>query len=162
MLTSVFMFTHISGGIYWKRNHNLLGIEGKVIIPYINFFRNTAKAISAALNKMWIWRSLGLFWASTAAVKSKATLTYSWNTQLSINLMPKTKFWISNCFINYFFITLQCPDQSCKQDLLAYLEQIKLYSHQLKICSQVKAEIQNLGGELIMSAVSKKWYKSHC
>ncbi|XP_065494873.1 catenin alpha-3 isoform X3 [Caloenas nicobarica] len=49
-------------------------------------------------------------------------------------------------------IANQCPDQSCKQDLLAYLEQIKLYSHQLKICSQVKAEIQNLGGELIMSA----------
>ncbi|XP_051474507.1 catenin alpha-3 isoform X5 [Apus apus] len=47
----------------------------------------------------------------------------------------------------------QCPDQSCRQDLLAYLEQIKLYSHQLKICSQVKAEIQNLGGELIMSAL---------
>lgn len=39
---------------------------------------------------------------------------------------------------------------------MAYLEQIKLYSHQLKICSQVKAEIQNLGGELIMSAVSRK------
>ncbi|NWI94875.1 CTNA3 protein, partial [Pitta sordida] len=53
-------------------------------------------------------------------------------------------------------IAEQCPDQSCKQDLLAYLEQIKLYSHQLKICSQVKAEIQNLGGELIMSAVSKR------
>ncbi|XP_058697802.1 catenin alpha-3 isoform X1 [Poecile atricapillus] len=50
-------------------------------------------------------------------------------------------------------IAEQCPDQSCKQDLLAYLEQIKLYSHQLKICSQVKAEIQNLGGELIMSAL---------
>uniref|UniRef100_H0WM51 Catenin alpha 3 n=1 Tax=Otolemur garnettii TaxID=30611 RepID=H0WM51_OTOGA len=47
----------------------------------------------------------------------------------------------------------QCPDASCKQDLLAYLEQIKFYSHQLKICSQVKAEIQNLGGELIMSAL---------
>uniref|UniRef100_A0A8C0BTM7 Catenin alpha 3 n=1 Tax=Buteo japonicus TaxID=224669 RepID=A0A8C0BTM7_9AVES len=46
-----------------------------------------------------------------------------------------------------------CGNQSCKQDLLAYLEQIKLYSHQLKICSQVKAEIQNLGGELIMSAL---------
>ncbi|XP_049666817.1 catenin alpha-3 isoform X3 [Accipiter gentilis] len=52
-------------------------------------------------------------------------------------------------------IANQCPDQSCKQDLLAYLEQIKLYSHQLKICSQVKAEIQNLGGELIMSAAAK-------
>ncbi|XP_012514034.1 PREDICTED: catenin alpha-3 [Propithecus coquereli] len=48
---------------------------------------------------------------------------------------------------------LCCPDPSCKQDLLAYLEQIKFYSHQLKICSQVKAEIQNLGGELIMSAL---------
>lgn len=57
------------------------------------------------------------------------------------------------CFI---YCSFQCPDQSCKQDLVAYLEQIKLYSHQLKICSQVKAEIQNLGGELIMSAVSRK------
>uniref|UniRef100_A0A452ID71 Catenin alpha 3 n=1 Tax=Gopherus agassizii TaxID=38772 RepID=A0A452ID71_9SAUR len=46
-----------------------------------------------------------------------------------------------------------CPDQSCKHDVLAYLEQIKLYCHQLKICSQVKAEIQNLSGELIMSAL---------
>ncbi|XP_008833599.1 catenin alpha-3 [Nannospalax galili] len=50
-------------------------------------------------------------------------------------------------------IANQCPDPSCKQDLLADLEQIKFYSHQLKICSQVKAEIQNLGGELIMSAL---------
>ncbi|EDL32043.1 catenin (cadherin associated protein), alpha 3 [Mus musculus] len=50
-------------------------------------------------------------------------------------------------------IANQCPDPPCKQDLLAYLEQIKFYSHQLKICSQVKAEIQNLGGELIVSAL---------
>ncbi|KAM9133418.1 catenin alpha-3 isoform 1-T1 [Pangshura tecta] len=50
-------------------------------------------------------------------------------------------------------IANQCPDQSCKQDVLAYLEQIKLYCHQLKICSQVKAEIQNLSGELIVSAL---------
>ncbi|XP_072883320.1 catenin alpha-3-like isoform X3 [Hemitrygon akajei] len=50
-------------------------------------------------------------------------------------------------------IASQCQDQSCKQDLLAYLEQIKLYSHQLKICSKVKAEIQNLSGELIVSAL---------
>ncbi|OBS65858.1 hypothetical protein A6R68_05602, partial [Neotoma lepida] len=54
-----------------------------------------------------------------------------------------------------------CPDPPCKQDLLAYLEQIKFYSHQLKICSQVKAEIQNLGGELIMSAVSTAWDFHH-
>eukprot|EP00062_Callorhinchus_milii_P001453 gi/632936603/ref/XP_007895477.1/ PREDICTED: catenin alpha-3 isoform X1 [Callorhinchus milii] len=50
-------------------------------------------------------------------------------------------------------IANQCQDLSCKHDLLAYLEQIKLYSHQLKICSQVKAEIQSLGGELIVSAL---------
>nr|XP_036858865.1 catenin alpha-3 [Manis javanica] len=58
-------------------------------------------------------------------------------------------------------IANQCPDPSCKQDLLAYLEQIKFYSHQLKICSQVKAEIQNLGGELIMSAVSTAQHSHH-
>ncbi|XP_069756898.1 catenin alpha-3-like isoform X3 [Narcine bancroftii] len=48
-------------------------------------------------------------------------------------------------------IAKQCQDQSCKQDLCAYLEQIKLFSHQLKVCSKVKAEIQNLSGELIVS-----------
>ncbi|XP_078087298.1 catenin alpha-1 [Mustelus asterias] len=46
-----------------------------------------------------------------------------------------------------------CPDSSCKQDLLAYLQRIALYCHQLNICSKVKAEVQNLGGELIVSGV---------
>lgn len=92
-------------------------------------------------------------------LKSKAALTYLNTPRRRINLMSETKFCYQQFlkhFINRSFLDLQCPDQSCKQDLLAYLEQIKLYSHQLKICSQVKAEIQNLGGELIMSAVSRK------
>ncbi|CAI9538406.1 unnamed protein product [Staurois parvus] len=44
-----------------------------------------------------------------------------------------------------------CPDSTCKQDLLAYLQRISLYCHQLNICSKVKAEVQNLGGELVVS-----------
>uniref|UniRef100_A0A4W5JAF5 Uncharacterized protein n=1 Tax=Hucho hucho TaxID=62062 RepID=A0A4W5JAF5_9TELE len=48
---------------------------------------------------------------------------------------------------------LQCPDSACKQDLLAYLQRIALYCHQLNICSKVKAEVQNLGGELVVSGV---------
>lgn len=51
------------------------------------------------------------------------------------------------------WIASRCPDQSCTQDLLAYLKQIKLYSHQLKICNQVKTEIQNLRGKCFMSAL---------
>ncbi|RMC14540.1 hypothetical protein DUI87_09637 [Hirundo rustica rustica] len=47
----------------------------------------------------------------------------------------------------------QCPDSACKQDLLAYLQRIALYCHQLNICSKVKAEVQNLGGELIVSGM---------
>uniref|UniRef100_A0A8C6WNR8 Catenin alpha-1 n=1 Tax=Neogobius melanostomus TaxID=47308 RepID=A0A8C6WNR8_9GOBI len=47
-----------------------------------------------------------------------------------------------------------CPDSTCKQDLLAYLQRIALYCHQLNICSKVKAEVQNLGGELVVSGVS--------
>ncbi|KAF3852065.1 hypothetical protein F7725_005420 [Dissostichus mawsoni] len=46
-----------------------------------------------------------------------------------------------------------CPDSACKQDLLAYLQRIALYCHQLNICSKVKAEVQNLGGELIVSGL---------
>ena len=35
----------------------------------------------------------------------------------------------------------QCPDEQCKKDLLAYLERIQLYCHQLKITSAVKADL---------------------
>uniref|UniRef100_A0A6I8PL86 Catenin alpha-2 n=1 Tax=Xenopus tropicalis TaxID=8364 RepID=A0A6I8PL86_XENTR len=48
----------------------------------------------------------------------------------------------------------QCPDSACKQDLIAYLQRIALYCHQLNICSKVKAEVQNLGGELIVSGTA--------
>ena len=34
-----------------------------------------------------------------------------------------------------------------------YLQRIALYCHQLNICSKVKAEVQNLGGELVVSGV---------
>uniref|UniRef100_A0A8D1KLG0 Catenin alpha 1 n=1 Tax=Sus scrofa TaxID=9823 RepID=A0A8D1KLG0_PIG len=54
----------------------------------------------------------------------------------------------------------QCPDSACKQDLLAYLQRIALYCHQLNICSKVKAEVQNLGGELVVSGVSSIWEES--
>ncbi|XP_077859774.1 catenin alpha-1 isoform X4 [Macaca mulatta] len=50
-------------------------------------------------------------------------------------------------------IANHCPDSACKQDLLAYLQRIALYCHQLNICSKVKAEVQNLGGELVVSGV---------
>jgi len=40
---------------------------------------------------------------------------------------------------------------------LAYLQRIALYCHQLNICSKVKAEVQNLGGELIVSGVRLFW-----
>uniref|UniRef100_A0A8C9W5S2 Catenin alpha-1 n=1 Tax=Scleropages formosus TaxID=113540 RepID=A0A8C9W5S2_SCLFO len=49
----------------------------------------------------------------------------------------------------------QCPDSACKQDLLAYLQRIALYCHQLNICSKVKAEVQNLGGELVTVQTAK-------
>uniref|UniRef100_A0AAY4E826 Catenin alpha-1 n=1 Tax=Denticeps clupeoides TaxID=299321 RepID=A0AAY4E826_9TELE len=47
----------------------------------------------------------------------------------------------------------ECPDSTCKQDLLAFLQRIALFCHQLNICSKVKAEVQNLGGELVVSGV---------
>ena len=58
--------------------------------------------------------------------------------------------WLQSKISPLFF---QCPDSACKQDLLAYLQRIALYCHQLNICSKVKAEVQNLGGELVVSGV---------
>lgn len=46
-----------------------------------------------------------------------------------------------------------CPDSTVKNDLLAYLQRISLYCHQLKMCAKVKAEVQNISGELVVSGV---------
>ncbi|XP_038220308.1 catenin alpha [Zerene cesonia] len=48
-------------------------------------------------------------------------------------------------------IAEQCPESSTKQDLLAYLQRIALYCHQIQITSKVKADVQNISGELIIS-----------
>ena len=48
----------------------------------------------------------------------------------------------------------QCPESSTKKDLLAYLQRIALYCHQMNITSKVKADVQNISGELIVSGVS--------
>ncbi|GAB1599002.1 catenin alpha-like isoform X2 [Argonauta hians] len=47
----------------------------------------------------------------------------------------------------------QCPDSVSKKDLLAYLQQIALYCHQLNITSKVKADVQSASGELIVSGL---------
>ncbi|XP_070539853.1 catenin alpha-2-like [Ptychodera flava] len=47
----------------------------------------------------------------------------------------------------------QCPDSSSKDDLIAYLQRIALYSHQLNICSKVKADVQSVSGDLVVSGL---------
>lgn len=83
-----------------------------------------------------------------------------YKTILFLNHASFHIFQLFSLFLKHFIIMLlrlcmsQCPDSACKQDLLAYLQRIALYCHQLNICSKVKAEVQNLGGELIVSGVS--------
>lgn len=50
-------------------------------------------------------------------------------------------------------IVQHCPESASKKDLLAYLQRIALYCHQLNITSKVKADVQNISGELIVSGV---------
>lgn len=47
----------------------------------------------------------------------------------------------------------QCPDSQSKKDLTAYLQRITLYCHQLNITSKVKADVQSVSGELIVSGL---------
>ncbi|XP_022254960.1 catenin alpha-like [Limulus polyphemus] len=47
----------------------------------------------------------------------------------------------------------QCPQSNTKKDLLAYLQRIALYCHQLNITSKVKADVQNISGNLIVSGL---------
>ncbi|RXG58446.1 Catenin alpha [Armadillidium vulgare] len=50
-------------------------------------------------------------------------------------------------------IAEQCPESRTKDDMLAYLDRIALYCHQLNITSKVKADVQNISGELIVSGL---------
>lgn len=50
-------------------------------------------------------------------------------------------------------IAEQCPDSQSKKDLQAYLQRIALYCHQLNITSKVKADVQSVSGELIVSGL---------
>ncbi|KAI0982655.1 hypothetical protein GJ496_000641 [Pomphorhynchus laevis] len=50
-------------------------------------------------------------------------------------------------------IALECVESQSKQDLLAYLDRISLFTHQLNITSRVKADVQNISGELIVSGL---------
>ncbi|KAG1678666.1 Catenin alpha [Nymphon striatum] len=47
----------------------------------------------------------------------------------------------------------QCPESTTKKDLIAYLQRIALYCHQLNITSKVKADVQNISGNLIVSGL---------
>ncbi|CAF1435634.1 unnamed protein product, partial [Adineta ricciae] len=50
-------------------------------------------------------------------------------------------------------IAAQCVESQSKADLLAYVDRITLYCHQLDITSKVKADVQNISGELIVSGL---------
>ncbi|CAF0738628.1 unnamed protein product [Didymodactylos carnosus] len=50
-------------------------------------------------------------------------------------------------------IAAQCAESQSKSDLVAYVDRITLYCHQLDITSKVKADVQNISGELIVSGL---------
>lgn len=53
-------------------------------------------------------------------------------------------------FLNFFF---QSVESETKKDLLAYLDRITLFCHQLNVTSKVKADVQQVGDELIVSGL---------
>ncbi|CAF1306330.1 unnamed protein product [Rotaria magnacalcarata] len=50
-------------------------------------------------------------------------------------------------------VAAQCVESQSKSDLVAYVDRITLYCHQLDITSKVKADVQNISGELIVSGL---------
>lgn len=46
-----------------------------------------------------------------------------------------------------------CPHSHTKSDLLAYIQRITLYSHQLTVTARIKADVQMIGGETIIMDV---------
>ncbi|OAF69353.1 Alpha N-catenin [Intoshia linei] len=46
-----------------------------------------------------------------------------------------------------------CPDTETKKDLISYMQRIDLYCHQLDITSRVKADVQNIDGDVILAGL---------
>lgn len=51
-------------------------------------------------------------------------------------------------------IAEECFQSNTKKDLLAYLQRIALYCLQLNITSKVKADVQNISGNLVVSGLT--------
>jgi len=50
-------------------------------------------------------------------------------------------------------IAKACPDVNTTRDLCAYLAKIIALTHQLNMCASVKAEVQNIAGEMVVSGI---------
>lgn len=46
-----------------------------------------------------------------------------------------------------------CPEDWARNELMAHINKIKFYCHQLNMCARVKAEVQNIAGELVVSGL---------
>jgi len=46
-----------------------------------------------------------------------------------------------------------CPEDWARNELMAHINKIKFYCHQLNMCAKVKAEVQNIAGELVVSGL---------
>ena len=55
-------------------------------------------------------------------------------------------------------ISEQCPDEQCCRDLQAYLGQLKLYCHQLKITAAVKADLNTSMRETVSYTIASTYY----
>ena len=49
-------------------------------------------------------------------------------------------------------IAEHCPESSTKNDLLAYLQQIDFYTHQLNITSKVKADVETMSSGILINS----------
>jgi len=57
-------------------------------------------------------------------------------------------------------VSIECPQSHTRSDLVAYIHQIALYSHQLKLTAKVKADVQMIGGEQVWTAIGAETAKS--
>jgi catenin alpha len=50
-------------------------------------------------------------------------------------------------------ISEACPEDWARNELSAHINKIRFYCHQLNMCAKVKAEVQNIAGELVVSGL---------
>ena len=119
---------------------------------------NDLEALASQISEV-IWLVLTLFWLfMTSLVDFELFVIYditSGKFGLSVHLLRHLRCYdvIQLSMTSFLWNIQACPEDWARNELSAHINKIKFYCHQLNMCAKVKAEVQNIAHELVVSGL---------